>query len=52
MPQDIGISAEDTVNAFIGARDVRKKYMTCTLLWDLGLTEEYAEKLREFISKT
>ena len=50
MPQDLGISVEDTVNAFIGARDVRDKYMTCTLLWDLGLTEEYAEKLRAFIS--
>ncbi len=51
MPQDIGISVDDTVNAFIGSRDVRDKYMTCTLLWDLGLTEEYAEKLRAFVSK-
>jgi glycerol-1-phosphate dehydrogenase [NAD(P)+] len=50
MPRDIGISDDDTVNAFIGARDARNKYMTCTLLWDLGLTEEYAGKLREFIS--
>ncbi len=48
LPQDIGISTEDTVNAFIGARDVRDKYMSCTLLWDLGLTEEYADKLRVF----
>ena len=44
-PGEIGISAEDTVNAFIGARDVRKKYMTCTLLWDLGLTDEFARRL-------
>ncbi len=50
MPRDIGISVEDTVNAFIGARDVRDKYMSCTLLWDLGLTEEYAEKLKKFVS--
>ena len=50
IPRDIGISDDDTVNAFIGARDARNKYMTCTLLWDLGLTEEYAGKLREFIS--
>ncbi len=50
MPQDIGINVRDTVNAFVGSRDVRDKYMTCTLLWDLGLTEEYAEKLKEFIS--
>ena len=50
LPQDIGISVEDTVNAFIGARDVRDKYMTCTLLWDLGLTGEYAEKVRQAIT--
>ena len=50
MPRDLGISVEDAVNAFIGARDVRDKYMSCTLLWDLGLTDEYAEKLREFVS--
>ena len=50
MPRDIGISVEDTVNAFIGSRDVRNKYMTCTLLWDLGLTDEYAEKLKEFVT--
>ena len=50
MPRDIGISVEDSVNAFIGSRDVRNKYMTCTLLWDLGLTDEYAEKLKEFVT--
>ena len=50
LPRDIGINAEDTVNAFIGSRDIRDKYLTSTLLWDLGLTEEYAEKLRRFVS--
>ena len=46
-PSDIGISVEDTVNAFIGARDARNKYMSCSLLWDLGLTEEFAQYLKE-----
>ncbi len=46
-PSDIGISVEDTVNAFIGARDARNKYMSCSLLWDLGLTEEFAAYLKE-----
>ena len=41
-PSDIGVSVEDTVNAFIGARDARLKYMSCSLLWDLGLTDEFA----------
>ena len=46
-PSQIGISVEDTVNAFIGARDARMKYMSCSLLWDLGLTDEYADYLRQ-----
>ena len=44
-PADLNISAEDTVNAFIGARDIRDKYLSCSLLWDMGLTEEYAKFL-------
>lgn len=46
-PADIGISTQDTVDAFLGSRDVRDKYLTSSLLWDMGLTEEYAEFLRE-----
>lgn len=51
MPKDIGISDEDTVNAFLGSRDVRDKYITSSFLWDLGLTEEYAEKLKNLLSE-
>ena len=46
-PKDIGISTEDTVNAFVGSRDLRDKYLTSTMLWDLGLTDEFAEILRQ-----
>ena len=42
-PSDLGISIEDTVNAFIGARDIRDKYLSCSFLWDLGLTDEFAK---------
>ena len=45
-PADIGIPTEDVVNAFLGARDIRDKYLSCSMLWDMGLTEEYAEYLR------
>ena len=50
-PKDIGISTEDTVNAFVGSRDLRDKYLTSTLLWDLGLTDEYAEKVKAFAAE-
>jgi len=46
-PADIDVPVEDVVNAFIGARDIRDKYLSCSVLWDLGLTDEYAAFLRD-----
>ncbi len=46
-PADIGIPVQDAVDAFVCARDVRDKYLTASLLWDMGLTEEYAAFVRE-----
>ena len=46
-PGDIGIPTVDVVNAFVGARDIRDKYLSCSLLWDMGLTEEYAKFLEQ-----
>jgi glycerol-1-phosphate dehydrogenase [NAD(P)+] len=46
-PADIGIPTVDVVNAFVGARDIRDKYLSCSLLWDMGLTEEYAKFLEQ-----
>lgn len=45
-PKDLGISTEDTVNAYIGARDIRDKYLSCSFLWDMGLEAEAAEYLK------
>ena len=45
-PEDIDVPVEDAVNAFIGARDIRDKYLSCSMLWDLGETDAYAEFLR------
>lgn len=46
-PADIDVPVEDVVNAFIGARDIRDKYLSCSMLWDMGLTDEYAAFLGE-----
>ena len=46
-PSEINVPMDDVVNAFIGARDIRDKYLSCSFLWDLGLTDEFAEYLRE-----
>ncbi len=46
-PADLGISLEDTRKAFRGSRVIRDKYLTSTLIWDLGLTERFEGMLRE-----
>ncbi|MBR6791205.1 MAG: iron-containing alcohol dehydrogenase [Oscillospiraceae bacterium] len=46
-PADIDISVKKTSEAFLGSRDIRDKYLSCSLLWDLGLTDEYNEWLKE-----
>lgn len=46
-PSDINVSMEDTVDAFLGSRDIRDKYLSCSFLWDLGLTNEFAEYLKQ-----
>lgn len=36
-PEDIGFSQRDCHDALIASREVRNKYVTSSLLWDLGL---------------
>lgn len=44
-PAEIGIDRRDTVDAFLRARDIRDKYLSCSMLWDLGVIEEMAEEM-------
>jgi len=44
-PADLGISMVDVHKALIGSRDMRDKYLSSTLLWDLGLLDRVADKL-------
>jgi glycerol-1-phosphate dehydrogenase [NAD(P)+] len=46
-PADLGLGWEDTRDALLGSREIRDKYLTSSLLWDLGLLEETADKLRD-----
>ena len=40
-PAEIGEDAQDTRDAFLCSRDIRDKYLTSSLLWDLGLLENF-----------
>lgn len=45
-PADLEISNDDVINAYLGARDIRDKYLSCSFLWDMGLEMEAADYLR------
>lgn len=45
-PQDIGLSAETAIDAFICSRDIRNKYLISSLLWDVGYLNDCAAWLR------
>lgn len=42
VPSDIGINAQDTNDAFHYARNTRNKYLTSSMLWDLGVLYDLA----------
>ena len=46
-PREIEVSDDDVVAAYLGARDIRDKYLSCSFLWDMGLEMEAAEYLRK-----
>ena len=44
-PADLQLTDADTREALLGSRDIRDKYLTSSLLWDLGLLESTAEQI-------
>ena len=44
-PADIHVPEKDVIDAYIGSRDIRDKYLCCSLIWDLGLTEDFVKFL-------
>lgn len=44
-PADINIPHEDVVDAFMCSRDIRDKYLSVSLLWDIGELENFAKRL-------
>lgn len=44
-PADIGVSLADTKDALLGARDIRDKYLSCSMLWDLGYLNDFVQAI-------
>ena len=45
VPKDLGISEADAKDAFTGSREIRDKYLSGSVLWDMGLTEEARDRI-------
>ena len=43
-PAELGVSEKDTHDALCASRDIRNKYLSSTMLWDLGLLYEMADE--------
>ena len=39
-PEGVGFTRQDAVDAFRASRDTRKKYLTSSMLWDMGVLYE------------
>lgn len=46
-PRDMALNGADTAQALVGSRDIRDKYLTSSMLWDLGLMAQTADALRD-----
>ena len=44
---EIGLSAEDVADAFVCSRDTRDKYLTSSLIWDIGYMDEFEAMVKE-----
>ncbi len=49
-PTQIDVSLEELYQSVIYAKEVRPRYTVLQLIWDLGLSREYAEKTRDYFS--
>ena len=49
-PEGIGVTKTDAIDAFICSRDIREKYLTSSILWDIAALDEFADWLRSSIS--
>jgi glycerol-1-phosphate dehydrogenase [NAD(P)+] len=49
-PADIGVSDRDVIDAYIGSRDIRDKYLSCSVIWDLGMTDDFVKYLAGIVA--
>ena len=50
-PEGVGVTEADVIDAFVCSRDIREKYLTSSILWDVAYLDEFAGWLKEQISE-
>ncbi|MBU3179801.1 sn-glycerol-1-phosphate dehydrogenase [Clostridium psychrophilum] len=50
-PKQVGIDEKDLVNAVLNAKEIRTRYTILNLLWDLGVLEDAANQVKDFVGK-
>ena len=50
-PTQIDVSLQETYESVIYAKEVRPRYTVLQLIWDLGLSKDYAQKTKEYFAK-
>lgn len=50
LPRTLGLSDGEVISALKCSQEIRDKYILSRLLWDLGLLDEYAERLRDSLA--
>ena len=46
---EIGLGADDAADAFVCSRDTRDKYLTSSLIWDIGYMDEFEALVKELV---
>ena len=49
-PTQIDVSLQETYESVIYAKEVRPRYTVLQLIWDLGLSKDYAQKTKEYFA--
>ena len=50
MPRTLGLSDGEVITALKCSQEIRDKYILSRLLWDLGILDEYADRLRNSLA--
>ena len=50
-PADVGVSKEIVHNSLMYAKEIRTRYTVLQLLWDIGMLEEFADQVTDFMTE-